>query len=247
MLDSLHHPLRDGEEAAEAAALELCLKELDVRAGRSQLCRGLRSKNPYEGRWARYYDVLLSTPVIEQIRRSEERTLQRLMAAALRPTDRLLEIGPGTGRTTVLFAERVAHVTAVEQSAEMVALLSRRLEREGAGNCSVVHGDFTATSFPTAFDVVALVGVLDYVPQPQPFLARAARLARREMLFTAPHCRCLARIFWACNRFRGVHISTYTAAQISSYLPGFAVEVEETGLRTRLWAGMTLACRAVRT
>jgi ubiquinone/menaquinone biosynthesis C-methylase UbiE len=233
-------------ETAEAAALELPPEDLAAPARWRRLYRRLRSNNPYEGSWARYYDLLLAAPVIGQIRSSEERTLARLMAAALRPTDRLLEIGPGTGRTTVLFADRVAHVTAVEQSAEMVELLYQRLDRDGVGNCAVLHGDFTETHFAEPFDVVALVGVLDYIPEPQLFLARAARLARRELLFTTPHCRCLARLFRACNHVRGVHISTYTAEQIRSYLPGFAVEVHETGLRTRLWAGMTLACRAVR-
>ena len=79
--------------------------------------------NPYVSRWARKYELVLSVPPIAQIRRSEEQALQRLLEATLRPTDTLLEIGPGTGRATVHLAARVAHVTAVEQSAEMVALL----------------------------------------------------------------------------------------------------------------------------
>jgi SAM-dependent methyltransferase len=168
------------------------------------------------------------------------------MTTAFRPDDRLLEIGPGTGRTTVQFAGRVAHVTAVEQSAEMVELLHQRLAKDAVANCHVLHADFAEAHFPEPFDVVALIGVLDYIPDPAPFLERAARLARRELLFTTPHNGSLARLFRAANRLRGVHISTYTAPQIRSYLPGFAVEVLETGLRTRLWAGMTLACRAVR-
>ena len=45
------------------------------------------------------------------------------------------------------FADRVAHVTAVEQSVEMVELLHQRLQRDGVGNCSVLHGDFTETHF----------------------------------------------------------------------------------------------------
>jgi SAM-dependent methyltransferase len=234
------------DETAATATLELSPEELSPPGGWRGLYRRLRSNNPYEGNWARYYDFILSVPPIGQIRASEERTLERLMASAFRPGDRLLEIGPGTGRTTVQFAGRVAHVTAVEQSAEMVEMLCRRLDRDGVGNCQVLHADFAEAHFPEPFDVVALIGVLDYIPDPAPFLARAARLARRELLFTTPHCRSLARLFRASNRMRGVHISTYTAEQIRSYLPGFAVEVVETGLRTRLWAGMTLACRAVR-
>ncbi len=246
MPSNLPDALTVTREETETAALELPPEPLAAPAGWQQLYRRLRSNNPYEGSWARYYDFILSVPPIGQIRRTEERTLDQLMARALRPTDRLLEIGPGTGRSTVQFARLVAHVTAVEQSAEMVELLGQRLARDAVGNCSVLHGDFLETALDETFDVVALVGVLDYIPEPQPFLARAARLTRRELLFTTPHCRCLARLFRACNRMRGVYISTYTPEQIRSYLPDFSVEVCETGLRTVLWAGMTLACRAVR-
>jgi SAM-dependent methyltransferase len=184
--------------------------------------------------------------LIGSIRRSEERVLEHLMAAALRPTDHVLEIGPGTGRSTAYLSRRVAHVTAVEQSAEMVRLLEKRLQREAITNCSVILGDFAAVDFEDGFDVVALMGVLDYVPDPEPFLSRAAGLARRELLFTTPHCGPLARAFRAGNRLRGVEISIFTPAQICAYLPEFRVEVTETGLRTPLWRGMTLACRAVR-
>ena len=184
MPSNLYDPVLSADGTTEAAVLELTPEELSTPGGWRGLCRRLRSNNPYEGNWAKYYDFILSVPPIGQIRKSEERTLDLLMAAAFRPTDRLLEIGPGTGRTTVQFADRVAHVTAVEQSAEMVELLYQRLERNGVGNCSVLHGDFAETHFGEQFDVVALVGVLDYIPDPQPFLARAARLARRELLFT---------------------------------------------------------------
>ena len=234
-------------DTTDAVALEeLSPEQLRTPGGWRGLYRRLRSNNPYEGNWARYYDFILSVPPIGQLRASEERTLEQLMATAFRPDDRLLEIGPGTGRTTVQFAGRVAHVTAVEQSREMVEMLHARLHRDCVSNCAVIHGDFAEAHFPEPFDVVALIGVLDYIPDPAPFLERAARLARRELLFTTPHNGSLARLFRASNRLRGVHISTYTADLIRSYLPDFEVEVVETGLRTRLWAGMTLACRAVR-
>ena len=88
--------------------------------------------------------------------------------------------------------------------------------------------------------------MLDYIPDPEPFLMQAARMARRALLFTTPHCGLLAKAFRTCNRLRGVAISTYTPQQIRDYLADFEVEVHETGLRTRFWRGMTLACRAVR-
>jgi SAM-dependent methyltransferase len=202
--------------------------------------------NPFQSRRARGYDLWLSLPPVGLIRRTEERALAELVAGTLRPTDTLLEIGPGTGRYTVEFAPRVAQVTAVEQSPDMAELLGRRMAACGTANCSVIEGDFMEAELEPQYDVVALIGVLDYVPEPGPFLGRAAELARRAMIFTTPYCGALARTFRFCNSLRGICITNYTPGQIRSYLPEFDVHILETGLRTRLWRGMTLACRAVR-
>jgi len=205
-----------------------------------------RINNPYTTRWARCYDALLNVPPWSQIRRSEERELERLFAASFRPGDHVLEVGPGTGRYTVDFARRVSAVTAVEHSPHMVAQLTRRLDRDGVGNCSVVEGEFVCTPIETTFDVVAIIGVMDYVADPAVFLGKGASLARREMVFTTPYCSFLGQLHRAGNRLRGIDVNTFTQDQIRSYLPGFQVEIAETGLNTALWRGLTLACRAIR-
>lgn len=204
------------------------------------------TNNPYLSSWARYYEFILKMPPLYQIRTSEEAILDRLLDEALRPTDHVLEIGPGTGRQTVKLASRVAKVTAVEQSLEMVEQLEQRLDCEGVDNCEVITGDFTMLHFDETFDVVALVGVVDYFADPAAFMAQVGEVAGREVVFTAPHCGMLARGFRFCNRLRGVVVSNQSIEETREYLPEFDVEVHETGLRTGLWRGMTLACRAVR-
>lgn len=205
-----------------------------------------RANNPYTTRWARYYDRILRVPPLSQIRRSEENALEALFAASFRPADSVLEVGPGTGRYTVDFARRVADVMVVEHSPEMVAQLSRRLERDGVCNCTIIEGEFVGTPIEPTFDVVAIIGVLDYVCEPATFLGKAASLARREIVFTTPYCSFLAKMHRLGNRLRGIDVTTYTEDQIRSYLPGFHVEIAETGLKTPLWRGLTLACRATR-
>ena len=205
-----------------------------------------RSNNPYTTSWARHYDRLLSMPPVGKIRRSEEHTLAGIFATTLEPTDHVLEIGPGTGRYTVDFARRVAHVTAVEQSGEMVAMLHKRLQREGVTNCTVVEGDFAQARFECKFDVVALIGVMDYVFDPPTFLDQAAAMAERAVIFTTPHCGVLAKMHRTCNRMRGITVWNYTPMQVCSYLDGFDVEIKETGRATRICRGLTLACRAIR-
>src|SRR5262249_51044821 len=52
--------------------------------------------------------------------------------------DRFVEIGPGAGALTLRLAPRVAHITAIELDAEMVAGLAPRIPR----NVSLIHADF---------------------------------------------------------------------------------------------------------
>lgn len=240
-------PVMDREQAEPMHIDVPTIATSGRHAGASRRQRhAARSNNPYTTAWARHYDRLLSMPPVGKIRRSEERTLAAIFAATLKPTDRVLEIGPGTGRYTVDFARRVAHVTAVEQSAEMVAMLHKRLEREGITNCTVMEGDFACTPFDCNFDVVALIGVMDYVYDPPTFLEQAAAMAQRAVIFTTPHCGVLAKVHRTCNRMRGITVWNYTPMQVRSYLDGFEVEIKETGRATRICRGLTLACRAIR-
>lgn len=55
---------------------------------------------------------------------SELRSLQ----ANLRPTDKVLEVGPGTGNLTVRILEKAKHVTAVEMDPRMAAEVTKRVQ-----------------------------------------------------------------------------------------------------------------------
>jgi len=59
-------------------------------------------------------------------------------AIAPAPDDRFLEIGPGPGALTLRLAPRVAHLTAVELDAEMVASLAP----QAPPNVTLIHADF---------------------------------------------------------------------------------------------------------
>lgn len=51
-----------------------------------------------------------------------------LLQANLRPTDKVLEVGPGTGNLTVRILEKAKHVTAVEMDPRMAAELTKRVQ-----------------------------------------------------------------------------------------------------------------------
>ncbi len=73
--------------------------------------------------------------------------------AAIRPTDVVLEIGPGTGNLTALLLERAKKVIAVEIDPRMVAELSKRFKySEYAHKFVLVPGDVLATQLPF-FDI----------------------------------------------------------------------------------------------
>jgi 16S rRNA (adenine1518-N6/adenine1519-N6)-dimethyltransferase len=67
-------------------------------------------------------------------------TVDRIVAAAdLRPTDHVLEVGPGLGSMTNALADAVDHVTAIEVDAGLVAALHEVLG--GRDDVTVIHAD----------------------------------------------------------------------------------------------------------
>jgi 18S rRNA (adenine1779-N6/adenine1780-N6)-dimethyltransferase len=54
--------------------------------------------------------------------------LMSILQANLKPTDSVLEVGPGTGNLTVRILEKVKHVTAVEMDPRMAAELIKRVQ-----------------------------------------------------------------------------------------------------------------------
>ncbi len=156
------------------------------------------------------------------------------------PTTRALEIGPGTGFYTTMLASRVRHVTAIEDSAGMAELLTRRLAREGVENVSVVNDDFRVYGAEDDFDVVMAIGVLDYIPEPVEFVSRMCALAERAVLFTVPQRGLWGTCFVASNRLRGISVFCYREATVTEWAPGWRGAVKEAGLKTPLTRGLTL-------
>ena len=86
----------------------------------------------------------------------EARTLQEL---AIRPTDRVLEIGTGSGYLTALLASQAAEVVSVDIVPEFTAAATQKLRAHGFANVTLHPGD-GARDWPdeTGFDVIVLTG-----------------------------------------------------------------------------------------
>lgn len=67
--------------------------------------------------------------------------------AKLEPDDRVLDVGAGTGRATLLFAERGYAVTAIEPDSQMAAVASQRAATAGL-SVAILETDFEQARLP---------------------------------------------------------------------------------------------------
>ena len=71
----------------------------------------------------------------------------------------VLEIGCGDGRLTWRYADKAAHVTAIEPAAKLIALAREHLPGELRDRIEfqdVTFEDFAIASAPSAFDIIIL-------------------------------------------------------------------------------------------
>ena len=92
----------------------------------------------------------------------EARVLQEL---SIRKTDRVLEVGTGSGYLTALLAHRGAEVHSVEIDAALAETGRRNLERHGADNIVLETGD-AARGWPqrAPYDAIVLTGSTPVLP-----------------------------------------------------------------------------------
>lgn len=86
----------------------------------------------------------------------------------LRPADRVLEIGCGTGLNFGLIVKRLdatrGRLTGLDFSSDMLDRARRRVERRGWRNVSLVYDDATQFDLPTRFDAILFGYSLTMIP-----------------------------------------------------------------------------------
>ena len=93
----------------------------------------------------------------------EARTVQ---AVAPRKSERVLEVGTGSGYLTALLAHRAAHVHSVEIRPALAAFGRANLERHGADNVTLETGDAArGWSTRAPYDVIVLTGSTPVLPK----------------------------------------------------------------------------------
>lgn len=105
---------------------------------------------------------------IEGYRATLERTL-----AHLSPTDRVLEIGCGTGSTALELAGHVAHLTATDFSPAMIEIARTKVADAGLDNMTLVAGEAgdQAITDGAPYDAVLALNLLHLLPNQSETLA----------------------------------------------------------------------------
>ena len=94
--------------------------------------------------------------------RVEARLLQEL---SVRKSDKVLEIGTGSGYMAALLAARAEHVVTIELRPEIAAIARDNLQRAGVGNVTVECADgIRGWTQRAPFDVIVLSGAVPQIP-----------------------------------------------------------------------------------
>jgi SAM-dependent methyltransferase len=100
----------------------------------------------------------------------------------------VLDVGCGSGRNSVLFAEAGARrVLGVDVAPAMICL-AKRLSAESplAAKLEFLEADFFRAGFREQFDVCVALGFFDYVRDPVTALRRMAELSRQKVIASFP-------------------------------------------------------------
>jgi SAM-dependent methyltransferase len=121
----------------------------------------------------------------------------RFLLPRLRPGDRLIDIGAGTGRYEPALAAAVAEVLAIEPSPSMRARLEQRLADDRPHNVRVLADAWPVADIP-ACDVAISAHVLYAVREIEPFLRAMDAAARRAcfLLLAFRHPSSFVSPFW---------------------------------------------------
>ena len=103
----------------------------------------------------------------------------------------VLDVGTGTGRLCLPLAQAGHQVTGVDFSAQMLGIARGLAHKDGVEtSCSFLLGDFlneTPEALRAAhFDLVACLGVVDYIADVQPLLQRMTTFGPQQIVVSYP-------------------------------------------------------------
>lgn len=117
------------------------------------------------GNWARYYDFVM---VLMTFGREKKLRQMEISHARIKPGDRVLEIGSGTGTLSIAAKAQAGtsgEVYGIDIAPEMVKVASRKASRKGVG-VNFKTGSIAGIPFPdNRFDVVMCSFMIFHMPE----------------------------------------------------------------------------------
>ncbi len=125
------------------------------------------SSNPtaafYDG-IAGSYDDEQQGALIAISRKPEHDAVIKRLPGFVRPSDSVLEIGPGTGMYTLELARMAKEIMAVDVSGRMLKILEHKAVHKHLTNIKYVRGDIQEISLDGRFNHICAFSSLEYVP-----------------------------------------------------------------------------------
>lgn len=143
------------------------LRQRGIRDERLLAAMGRVPRHEFVGRqnWNEAY-ADHPIPIAEKQTTSQPYMIAAMVQAAqIKPEDRVLEIGAGSGYQTALLAELASQVFAVERYASLAETAQKTLERLGYRNAKIVTGD-GSMGLPEAapFDAIIVSAAAPRIP-----------------------------------------------------------------------------------
>lgn len=100
----------------------------------------------------------------------------------------IIDIGSGPGHYAISFALKGASkVVGVDFSQNMVDLARRKAVEAGVDHtCTFITDEFESRNFDESFDFAVLMGVMDYIEEPSPFLKKVFSIINEKAVFSFP-------------------------------------------------------------
>ena len=106
------------------------------------------------------------------------------------PNPSVLDIGSGPGINSVVLVKKggASRLTGIDFAPSMIKLAhSYAVSENAGGQCEFIEGDFMLRDFqPGGFDLAVALGVFDYIGDPQAFLNKMRRVAKKALVASWP-------------------------------------------------------------
>lgn len=101
---------------------------------------------------------------------------------------RFLDVGSGPGHYAVLLAQKGAgEVVGVDFSSSMTNIAQQHAKDQNVEErCKFVTADVLHYQDEQKFDVIIVMGVMDYIPEPIPFIQHLISLAKEKIVLSFP-------------------------------------------------------------